>query len=223
MGMDPDWLAWAKRLEALAQNGLTYSKDPYDTERYEAVRTVAAEMLAARTDADVGAIRDLFARERGHITPKVDVRGAVFRGDRVLLVRERGDGLWTLPGGWADPGESPAAAVAREVYEESGYRTRATRLLALYDRDGERHGHPPLPYAVYKAFFLCDLVDDAPVDRLGRGEGQSGHGASFAETDGVDFFPAGALPALSLTRVTPAQITRLFDLYRHPAWPTDFD
>ena len=217
--MDPDWLAWAKRLEALAQNGLTYSADPYDTERYEAVRAIAIEMLAARSDADPSDIRDLFARERGHITPKVDVRGAVFRDERVLLVRERGDGRWTLPGGWADPGESPAAGVVREVYEESGYRTRATRLLALYDRD--KQGHPPLPYSVYKVFFLCELLDGAPAERAEAG--QRGHGASFAETDAVAFFPAGALPDLSLTRVTPAQIARLFALYRRPDQPADFD
>ncbi len=217
--MDPNWLAWAKRLEALAQNGLTYSTNPYDTERYEDVRAIAAEMMAARSDADAQDIRDLFARERGHITPKVDVRGAMFRDDHILLVRERGDGRWTLPGGWADPGESPSASVVREVYEESGYRTRATRLLALYDR--EKHGHPPLPYYVYKIFFLCELLDDAPAARVEAGE--QGHGTSFAETDGVAFFPADALPELSLTRVTPAQIARLFALYRRPDQPADFD
>jgi len=217
--LDPHWLAWAKRLETLAQNGLTYSTNPYDTERYEDVRAIAAEMLAARTDADPAAIRDLFARERGHVTPKVDVRGAVFRADRVLLVRERSDGLWTLPGGWADPGESPAASTVREVYEESGYRVRAARLLALYDR--EKHGHPPLPYYVYKVIFLCELLDDSPIDRATAG--RQGHGTAFAETDDVAFFPAGDLPALSLTRVTPAQIARLFALYHHPEWPADFD
>jgi len=213
--VDPSWLAWAKRLEALAQNGLTYSNNPYDTERYEDIRAIAAEMMAARSDADASAIHDLFARERGHVTPKVDVRGAVFHDDCILLVRERSDGRWTLPGGWADPGESPAASVVREVFEESGYRTRAARLLALYDRDG--HGHPPLPYYVYKLFFLCEPLDDAPADRSGQ------HGASFAETDEVAFFPADALPALSLTRVMPAQIARLFALYHHPEWPADFD
>jgi ADP-ribose pyrophosphatase YjhB (NUDIX family) len=219
--VDPNWLAWAKRLETLAQNGLTYSTNPYDTERYEEVRAVAVEMLAARSDVDPAHVRDLFARERGHITPKVDVRGAVFRDDRILLVRERSDGRWTLPGGWADPGESPADSVAREVYEESGYRTRVTKLLAVYDRD--KHGHPPLPYYVYKMFFLCSLLDDEPEDR-GAGEQHRGRrGPSFAETDEVAFFPADALPDLSLTRVTPAQIGRLFAHHHHPAWPADFD
>lgn len=213
--MDPNWLVWAKRLTALAQNGLTYSKDIYDTERYEEVRTIAAEMLAAGSGADAAYIGDLFAFETGHITPKVDVRGAVFRDGRILLVRERSDGLWTLPGGWADPGESPGESVVREVYEESGYRTRAAKLLAVYDRD--RHGHPPLPHSVYKLYFRCELLDDIPTPR-----GQHS-GASYVETDDVDFFPADALPALSLSRVTPAQIARFFAHARHAEWPTDFD
>lgn len=233
--MDPTPLAWARRLQVIAQNGLTYARgDPYDIERYEAVRAIAAEMLASGTGVDAETLRALFARETGHATPKVDVRGAVFRDGRVLLVRERQDGLWTLPGGWADPGETPAASVVREVYEESGYRTRATRLLAVYDRDA--HGHPPIPYAVYKLFFLCDIVavETAEGDRddareahgqpRGQAHGQAhGHGTSFAEITDVGFFAADALPALSLTRVLPAQIARMFALYRHPEQPTEFD
>ncbi len=225
--MDPTLLAWARRLQVIAQNGLTYARgDPYDVERYEAVRAIAAEMMVSNSDADAEGLSALFARETGHATPKVDVRGAVFRDGRVLLVRERQDGLWTLPGGWADPGETPAVSVVREVYEESGYRTRATRLLAVYDRDA--HGHPPIPYAVYKLFFLCDIVaveaaeDDRDDAREARGQAHE-RGTSFAEITDVGFFAEDALPALSLTRVLPAQIARMFALYRHPERPTEFD
>ena len=203
----PDWLIWARDLQTIAQNGLTYAKDPFDVERYTDVRRVAAEILAAQGGLDATRVRDLLGREAGHSTPKVDVRAAVFRDDTILLVRERSDGLWTLPGGWADPGEPPSVAVTREVVEESGYQTRATRLLAVYDRD--LHGHPPLAYPVYKLFFACDLISGAP--------------AHSNETDGVDFFRADALPALSLSRVTPAQIARLFALQRDPGLPTEFD
>jgi len=203
----PDWLIWARDLQTIAQNGLTYAKDPFDVERYTDVRRVAAEILAAQGGLDATRVRDLLGREAGHSTPKVDVRAAVFRDETILLVRERSDGLWTLPGGWADPGEPPSVAVTREVVEESGYQTRATRLLAVYDRD--LHGHPPLAYPVYKLFFACDLIGGAP--------------AHSNETDGVDFFRADALPALSLSRVTPAQIARLFALQRNPDLPTEFD
>ncbi len=78
----------------------------------------------------------------GYATPKVDVRGSVFRDDQILLVKERADGLWTLPGGWADVNESPREAVVREIMEESGYHTRANKLLAVWDR--AKHQHTPL-------------------------------------------------------------------------------
>jgi len=118
--MDPKWLEWAKRLQAIGQNGLACATDSFDIERYESVREIAAEIVAIHSDVDLNYVRDVFPSEGGHATPKVDVRGAVFRADTILLVRERQDGLWTLPGGWADVNESPSEAVVREVYEESG-------------------------------------------------------------------------------------------------------
>jgi ADP-ribose pyrophosphatase YjhB (NUDIX family) len=205
--MAPKWLEWARKLQAIAQNGLTYAKDPFDIERYESVREIAAQVVAVNSDVDLNYARDLFANEAGHATPKVDVRGAVFRGDTILFVRERQDGLWTLPGGWADVNESPSEAVVREVYEESGYCTRAVKLLALYDRN--KHGHTPFPYHVYKLFFQCELM--------------GGVASQSVETDGVAFFREDEIPELSLVRVTPAQVARLFEHYRHPDWPTDFD
>jgi ADP-ribose pyrophosphatase YjhB (NUDIX family) len=201
------WLEWARRLQAIAQNGLTYADNHFDRERYAAVREVAAEMTATHSDTKLEFVRDLFAQEVGAATPKVDVRAAVFRDNSILLVQERSDGLWTLPGGWADVNESPSEAVVREVYEESGYRTRAVKLLGFYDRD--RHGHPPFPFHVYKLFFQCELVGGAP--------------APSHETEAVGFFREDALPELSLPRVMPAQIARSFEHLRHPEWPTDFD
>lgn len=146
------------------------------------------------------------------MTPKVAVNGAVFRDNAILLVRERRDGLWTLPGGWADVNESPSRAAEREIVEESGYQTRAVRLLALYDRDHPRHGHSPQPFHVYKLFFQCELLDGFAAQLLPHGE-----------TDAAAFFRAGELPPLSLARVTPSQVARFFDLYANPHWPTDFD
>lgn len=205
--MIPDWLDWAQRIQAIAQTGLTFSRDMYDIERYEQLREIAAEMMAAHSGGEPALIRDLFAGQAGYATPKVDVRGAVFRDDAILLVRERSDGDWTLPGGWADVGDSPSKAVVREIAEESGYITRAVKLLAVYDRN--KHGHPPIADHAYKLFFLCELIGGAP--------------ATTAETDGADFFREGELPELSLTRTVPSQIARLFEHHRHPDWPADFD
>lgn len=205
--MTMQWLHWAQNLQALAQNGLTFAHDPFDIQRYEAVRQIAADMLGALAHTEPQRILDLWRQEVGYATPKVDVRAAVFRQGRILLVRERCDGLWTLPGGWVDVNESPSEAVTRETYEESGYHTRAVRLLAVHDKN--KHAHPPSAHHSFKLFFHCELLGGEPVQTV--------------ETDAVDFFHANALPALSLSRVTPAQIARLFDYMQHPEWPTEFD
>jgi ADP-ribose pyrophosphatase YjhB (NUDIX family) len=206
--MDPQWLVWAKRLQAIAQTGLTYAKDPFGVERYQSIRLVASEMMAAGSgEGSADSFVKLLSTDVGYATPKVDVRAAVFRDGRLLLVREKEDGRWTLPGGWADIGDSPSGAVVREVKEESGYDVKARKLLALLDRN--LHGHPPIPYHAYKLFFLCDIV--------------GGNARAEQETDAVGFFAADEIPPLSLTRVTPAQIARLFEHFVHPEWPTEFD
>jgi ADP-ribose pyrophosphatase YjhB (NUDIX family) len=194
----------------LAQSGLTFAANAYEIERYQKIRQVAAEMMAACGDVPVGQVLEAFASEVGYATPKVDVRGVVFRDDALLLVRERVDNnRWTLPGGWADVGDTPSRSVEREVFEESGYETKAIKVLAIYDR--RRHGHVPAnPYHIYKVFFLCRLM--------------GGEAAVSAETDGAAFFREDEVPAdLSLGRVTPAQVARMFQHHRHPDWPTDFD
>jgi ADP-ribose pyrophosphatase YjhB (NUDIX family) len=206
--MEPKWLEWARHLQALAQAGLTYTENPFDRERYIEIRKIAAEIMATYTEADLTKIDALFKEEHGYQTPKVAVRGVVFKDDQILLVRELADqGRWTLPGGWADINESPGEAVIRETYEESGYRTRAVKLLALYDCS--RHGHPPMAFYTYKLFFLCEWVGGTPTKSI--------------ETADAAFFPEHAIPELSIARVTPAQITRCFEHHRHPDWPTDFD
>lgn len=204
----PPWLEWAQHLQAIAQTGLTYSQNSFDTERYEAIRRVAAEIMADGAGlTDASPLVDLFKGDVGYATPKVDVRAAVFDRDRVLLVREREDGCWTLPGGWADIGSPPSLNAVREVREESGYETEMLKLAAVYDRS--LHGHPPIPFYAYKLFFIARLT--------------GGEAAASTETDAVDFFDENRLPQLSLTRVTAAQIEHMFDHHRHPEWPTSFD
>ncbi len=198
---------WAQRLQAMSQTGLTYAADPFDRRRYEELREVAAEMMSAALGVQAASLSARFQLEAGYATPKIDVRGFAVRDGAVLLVRERSDGLWTLPGGWADVGDTPSHATEREIREEAGYTARAVRLLALYDRS--RHDHPPNLFHAYKAYFLCEIT--------------GGEAAASDETDAVDFFPLEALPPLSTERVTEEQIRRCFDLARHPEWPADFD
>jgi ADP-ribose pyrophosphatase YjhB (NUDIX family) len=203
----PKLLDWARRLQAIAQTGVAYGEPTqYDRERYEQVRLIAAEMLAA--DGNVGPIEAGLAQEVGHATPKLDVRGVVFRGDKILLVRDREAGWWTLPGGWADVGESPSEAVTREVLEESGYSTRATKLLALYDRD--RHAYTPHQWHIWKAVFLCELDGGKQAELT-------------SETDDARFFAHADLPEALHAEATRQLIARVYEHQANPEWPTDFD
>jgi len=178
-GVSPIWLRWARELQAIAQSGLTFTDDPYDRERYEAIRSLAARMMAEHSSADAAAIEDLFAGQTGYATPKVDVN------------------------------QSPSESVIREVREESGLEVTARKLAAVYDRD--RHPHlPPLPFHVFKLFFLCDIAGGAP--------------APGPETSEVAFFARGDIPAdLSIGRVLRFQIERMFEHADSPDLPTDFD
>jgi ADP-ribose pyrophosphatase YjhB (NUDIX family) len=206
--MKPKWLKWAKQLQALSQNGLTYAKDPFDRERYEQIQHIAAEMLAEQAGAKTEDVLDLFSREKDYATPKVDVRGAVFKDSKILLVKERSDGKWSLPGGWADVGESPSESVEREVWEESGFQVKARRLAAVYDRD--KHPHKPLMhYHIYKLFFICEIT--------------SGRATTSSETEQVEFFSESDLPELSITKILPEQISKMFEYYRQDGLPVYFD
>jgi ADP-ribose pyrophosphatase YjhB (NUDIX family) len=203
------WIEWVRALQALSQTGLHYATNPYDTQRYREVAAIAADMLARHSTIGAEEILALNAAQFGYATPKVDVRGVAFRDDAILMVREIMDaGRWTLPGGFADVNETPSQAVVREVREESGFETRAIKLLAVYDRDAQGHA-PALPYRIYKLFFLCEIVGGAAQPNV--------------EASEIAFFARDALPELSVSRVTARQLHRFFALRGTPDAPTEFD
>jgi ADP-ribose pyrophosphatase YjhB (NUDIX family) len=207
---DPDWLTWAREIQALAQTGLTFSKDPYDLDRYAALRRLSARVMAAHTGADPRRIEGLFDGETGYATPKVGVRGAVFdTAGRILMVREVVDeNRWTLPGGWADVNQTPAQSVVREVFEESGYRVRAVKLAAVWDR--ARQAQPAMAFSVVRMFFICVLEGGEPATSL--------------ETSEIGWFAENEIPAdLSLRRTLPHHIGRMFAHWREPGLATEFD
>ncbi|WP_339235890.1 NUDIX hydrolase [Oceanobacillus sp. FSL W7-1281] len=205
--MSDKWLEWAKQIQSLAQAGLTFTNDMYDKERYEQLRTLSIEMMNEYTDHDFESIRDLFANETGYQTPKVDVRGVIFKDNRILMVREKIDDAWALPGGFCDVGESPRENVTKEVQEEAGFHVEAKKLLAVFDTN--KHAHPPQPYQYYKLFIQCEII--------------SGKASLGMETKGNDFFAEDNLPNLSLNRNTETQIKRLFEFLRDPEKPALFD
>ena len=208
MIFEPQWLRWARELQALAQTGLHFTTSDYDRERYHRISEIAAEIFAQQGDTEGSKIRTIFEAQSGYATPKVDVRAVVFRDQKILLVQERSDGLWTLPGGWADVNDSPSEAVEKEVIQESGFKVKAQRLLAVFDR--AKHPHePPFPFHIYKFFFLCAI--------------ESGEATASAETSSVEFFGWETLPPLSLSRITKEQIRFCFEAGVRAAGPTAFD
>ena len=206
-GARPAWLRFAERVQAIAQTGLAYARDPYDRERYLELRGIAVEVAASGLGVSPSEIQVTFASGLGYPTPKVDVRAVVFRADELLLVRERRSGRFTFPGGWADVGDTPGAAAVRETLVESGYRVRATKLLALLDK--ACHEHPPSIDYTYKVLIGCRL--------------EGGSAATCHEIDEVGFFARTAIPELDLDRTTPGQIALAWAHHDDPSRPTDFD
>lgn len=204
-----NWIGWAKELQAISQTGLHYSSEQFDRQRYQRIGAISAEILANYSNLSVEQYLEFNGAEFGYATPKVDVRGVVFQDSKILLVREIADrGRWTLPGGWADVNETPGESVIREVYEESGFVTKAIKLLAVYDREKQQH-QPTYPYHVYKLFFHCAII--------------GGKATVSNETSEVAFFGEPEIPELSESRVTNQQISRFFEYYRNPDLTTDFD
>ncbi|WP_075620433.1 NUDIX hydrolase [Paenisporosarcina indica] len=205
--MSYKWLEWAKRIQALSQSGLTFSKDVYDMERYEELRSISVEIMAEHTELEMQKIKDLFTNEIGYQTPKVDVRGVVFKDNQILMVRENIDGRWSLPGGFCDVGLSPSENIVKEVKEESGYDVISTKLLALMDKN--KHPHPPQPYHYYKLFIQCEIIGGSPTAGI--------------ETNSIQFFSATNLPTLSIDRNTESQLITLFEFLENPTKETIFD
>lgn len=202
------WLDWAREIQALAQTGLTYCKSDYDIQRYRRLEEIAAEIVASHTTLAQDVIVGNFRIQPGYATPKIDVRGAVIRDGKVLMVQERSDGGWTLPGGWGDVGEAPSAMVAREVWEESGYEVRVEKLVAVYDANrvpGVRMEF----YHAYKLIFLCSIT--------------GGEARPSNETSAVDFFELDHLPPLSNYRTSRQMLEEVFAHFADSARPAAFN
>ncbi|RPH59902.1 MAG: NUDIX domain-containing protein [Chloroflexi bacterium] len=201
------WLAWARELYSMAQAGLTYCQNDFDLDRYRRLQEISAEIIASQSALEKAAVLESFSMQAGYATPKVDVRGAVMRAGKILLVQEKTDGRWSLPGGWADLNDSPAEVVAREVREESGFEVRVDKLIAVFDAN--RHIQPVEFYRAYKLIFLCSITGGAAE-------------ASF-ETPAVDFFEPGNLPPLSMLRTNQRILDEVFRHFADPNLSTAFD
>ena len=198
---------WAREIQALAQTGHHYAQDEYQRARCIRLMEIAAEMMSDQTGIDSPALFKAFSAQIGYATPKIDVRAAVFRDKRLLLVRERLDGGWTMPGGWADVGDVPSIAAERETLEESGFQVKARRLVGVYDAN---RSHPLEVFHAFKIIFLCDILD--------------GEARPSDETSEAAFFGPGEIPEnLSGERTTPRHIRDVFKILENPDSPVFFD
>nr|WP_299072186.1 NUDIX hydrolase [uncultured Allomuricauda sp.] len=197
-----------KQIKAISETGLVYATDPYARERYEELKQISLKLMAHMADSSIEVLQDFFMPEKDYPTPKVDVRGFVLNDkDEILMAKESVDDKWTIPGGWADIGNTPSEIAVKEIHEETGMETEAVRLLAVYDK--QVHPHPPEPYYIYKLIFLCRIVG---------GELKAGF-----DMLGADFFSLDNLPELSTDRILEDQLKHLFKLTKSMEYEVYFD
>jgi len=204
--MNTKWIAWAREIFSLSQTGLTYNKNEFDIERYKRLQEISAEMIESQSELSKESVLESFSMQVGYATPKIDVRGAVVHEGKILLIQERMDERWAMPGGWADLGNAPASVAEREVWEESGYRVKAEKVVAVIDAN---RIEPLEFYHAFKIIFLCELIG---------GEPKTSH-----ETMGVDFFDLNDLPPLSIYRTNEDMLHEVFEHVKDPSRPAYFD
>jgi ADP-ribose pyrophosphatase YjhB (NUDIX family) len=205
--MDSTWINWIVELQAIAQAGLHYSKDIYDIERFERIREITAEIMSRQSELPIETVKDLFCNEKGYQTPKLDTRAAVFKDDKILLVKEKIINTWSLPGGWVDINESIKSNTIKEVKEEAGLKIVPERLIAIQDRN--KHNIPQYAYGVCKIFVICRLI--------------SGSFLPNSETSASGFFSINEIPELAEAKNNFEQIQMCFDAYHDNNWVVQFD
>jgi ADP-ribose pyrophosphatase YjhB (NUDIX family) len=202
----PQWFSWTREIFTICKAGLAYSKNEYDLERYKRLLEINAEIIESQSTLEKESVLESFSMQAGYATPKVDVRGAVIRDGKILLVQEKADGNWAMPGGWADLGDTPAETVAREVWEETGFTVKVDKLIGIYD--GNRL-QPFEFHHAYKLIFLCSVTGGGLTANI--------------ETLAVDFFNPNALPTLSESRTNKRMLAEVFAHAADPLRLTYFE
>ncbi|MGB8489655.1 MAG: NUDIX hydrolase [Bacteroidales bacterium] len=205
--MNEKWLEWATQLQSIAQAGLTFGENQYDLDRYQQIRDISVEILREYTGMSHKKLTELFASETGYQTPKVDVRASVFSDNKILLVREKIDGAWSLPGGWADVNSSVSESAVRECREEAGATVKPKRIIAVHHAN--RHSDTLYPFTIYRIFVECELIESKFAENT--------------ETLDAGFFPLDSLPPLSTERNSTDQIRMCFEARKHELFEAIFD
>lgn len=205
--MKNTWLEWATELQSIAQAGITFAENQYDIDRYQRIRELSVKIIHEYTDIDHAKIRNFFASETGYQTPKVDVRAAVFKDETILMVKEKVDERWSLPGGWADVNSSVGESVIRECIEEAGAIVKPRRIIAVHLAN--KQNNFVYPFTIYKIIVECDLIDYRFTEN--------------SETFESGFFSIDNLPELSVERNNLSQISLCFKAKKCQVFEPEFD
>ncbi|MDQ6695484.1 MAG: NUDIX hydrolase N-terminal domain-containing protein [Chloroflexota bacterium] len=188
----------ADELRAIATNGLLWAANEYDTARYEKAMQLAARLLSLADTRGEVEIERIFRGDLGIRTPFVGADAAIFNETGAILLIQRGDnGMWAMPGGAADVGESPSHVAVREAWEETGLRVRPVALVGVYD--SRLVGSPDAGH-LYHLVFLCEM--------------QSGELTLTNETTAFGYFTEEAALRLPLHRGHAARILDAFRAFK---------
>lgn len=207
--MEKTLLDLSREILSISKTGLAFSKNPYDLERFKQLEKIAIELISGHSQYSKQFLTDIFTSETGYVTSKLDVRSAVFRENKILMVKEKSTSAWTLPGGYVDVNESISSAAEREVLEESGFVVKAKKVAALYDH--RKHGYKPHLYHFHKIYVICDLV--------------GGSAKTNVETSDIAFLSVDEIKNIALDpgRITKAHALRMFDHSLQSDLQVDFD
>ena len=191
-----DFAKYLQRMIAVTDTGLTFTKDPFDRERYEDLRSLLGEMLNQASDLDAEEVAEVLKPTSAYATPLMDVRAWIIEDEKICLVRGQGENDWALPGGFGEVGYSPTENILKEIEEETGFEAKVERLLDVFDTN--RFQLQSKQYA--KFVFECKLLD--------------GQFQKNQEIAALQFFAIDQLPALSEKRITKEQIEILWQVYQ---------
>ena len=203
----PRWLKWAREIQQLSQTGSAFAVTDYEKQRYKKLMEITAEMVEHHTELKSNEVVKVLMAQPGYATPKIDVRAAVIKDNKILLVQEISDERWAMPGGWADVGDIPSEVAVRETKEESGYEVKPTKVIGVYDAN--RLGGQLEFFHAFKIVFLCELI--------------GGEATPSDETQDVSFFNFDDLPPLSLNRTNNKHIKDILAHLKDMQRSTFFD
>jgi ADP-ribose pyrophosphatase YjhB (NUDIX family) len=190
----------------MAAYALRYVDNPYDEERYHRITEIALAMSALATGETVADLEPLRGTVLSHPTPfAVGDAAIIDDAGRILLIRRADNGLWAMPGGALDVGETAAEGVVRETLEEAGIYSEAVGLVGIFD---SRFCGTKSRHHLYQIVFLCHPLDKPPV-------AQPSHAHEVTETA---WFTEAELPAA----IDPGHVTRIpiaFQVFRGERQP----